>query len=213
MNGKEICEALRDIRCHIASANDIAYAPAECDHQGECSGTCPHCEGELRYIERQLRLRQAMGKAVVVAGLTLSTAALTPALAQTQQSPQQVATQRAEPRLVDAAPGDSDIVVIRGNVIDKEDKEPLIGASIVVIGTQHDTVTDLDGAFAIRVKRGSKLLIKHIGMKTLEIDAKQHINNTFVMDYDPDAALMGEVLIVGPQMHAVDADIYQPNHN
>ena len=210
MNGKKICEVLRGIRQDIASANDIEYAPAVCNYKGDCSGTCPRCESEMRYIERQLRLRRAMGKAVVVAGLTLSTAALTPALAQTQQSPPQVATQRTEPRLVDAAPGDSDVVIVRGNVIDKQDKEPLIGASISVIGTKNGTATDVNGAFAIRVTRGSKLLIKFIGMKDIVIDAKQNINNTFVMDHDPDAVLMGEVLIVGPPMHAVDADIYQP---
>ena len=210
MNGKKICEVLRGIRQDIASANDIEYAPAVCNHKGDCSGTCPRCESEMRYIERQLRLRRAMGKAAVVAGLTLSTATLTPALAQTQQFPPQVATQRTEPRLVDAAPGDNDVVIVRGNVIDQQDKEPLIGASISVIGTKDGTATDVNGAFAIRVTRGSKLLIKFIGMKDIVIDAKQNINNTFVMDHDPDAVLMGEVLIVGPPMHAVDADIYQP---
>ena len=210
MNGKQICGALREIRRHIASANDIDYAPAECEYKGECSGTCPHCESEMRYIERQLRMRQAMGKAVVVAGLTLSTATLTPALAQTQQSPPQVATQRTEPRLVDAAPGDSDVVIVRGNVIDKQDKEPLIGASISVIGTKNGTATDVDGAFAIRVTRGSKLLIKFIGMEDIVIDARQNIDGTFVMDYNPKTMLTGEVVIVGPPMHAVDADIYQP---
>lgn len=212
MNGKKICEVLRGIRQDIASANDIEYAPAVCNYKGDCSGTCPRCESEMRYIERQLRLRRAMGKAVVVAGLTLSTAALTPALAQTQQSPPQVATQRTEPRLVDAAPGDSDVVIVRGNVIDKQDKEPLIGASIVVIGTKYATTTDVDGAFAVRVKRDSRLQIEFIGMETLEIDAKQNISGTFVMDYAPKTILTGEVFIV-EQMHAVDADIYQPNHN
>lgn len=210
MNGKEICKALRNIRRHIASTNDIAYVPAECDYQGECSGTCPRCESEMHYIERQLRLRQAIGKAVVVAGLTLSTAALTPALAQTQQSPRQVAAQQSEPHLVDAAPDEIDVVVVRGTVIDKVDKEPIIGASISVIGTKNGTATNIDGAFAIRVKRGSKLLIKFIGMEDIVIDAKQNINSTFLMDYDPDAVLQGEVVIVGPRMHAVDADIYQP---
>lgn len=209
MNGKKICEVLRGIRQDIASANDIEYAPAVCNHKGDCSGTCPRCESEMRYIERQLRLRRAMGKAAVVAGLTLSTATLTPALAQTQQSPPQVATQRTEPRLVDAAPGDSDVVIVRGNVIDKQDKEPLIGASISVIGTKNGTATDVDGAFAVRVKRDSRLQIKFIGMETLEIDAKQNISGTFVMDYAPKTILTGEVLIV-EQMHAVDADIYQP---
>ena len=210
MNGKKICEVLRGIRQDIASANDIEYAPAVCNYKGDCSGTCPRCESEMRYIERQLRLRRAMGKAVVVAGLTLSTAALTPALAQTQQSPPQVATQRTEPRLVDAAPGDSDVVIVRGNVIDKQDKEPLIGASISVIGTKNGTATDVNGAFAIRVTRGSKLLIKFIGMEDIVIDARQNIDGTFVMDYDPKTMLTGEVVIVGPPMHAVDADIYQP---
>lgn len=210
MNGKEICGALREIRRHIASANDIDYAPAECEYKGECSGTCPHCESEMRYIERQLRLRQAMGKAVVVAGLTLSTAALTPAQAQTQQSTPQVATQQSGPHLVDAAPDSCDVVLVRGTVIDKEEKEPIIGASISVIGTKNGTATNIDGAFAIRVKRGSKLFIKYIGMKDIVIDAKQNINSTFLMDSDPDAVLTGEVVIVGPRMHAVDADIYQP---
>lgn len=210
MNGKEICEALRNIRRHIASTNDIAYVPAECDYQGECSGTCPRCESEMRYIERQLRLRRAMGKAVVVAGLTLSTAALTPALAQAQPSAPQVATQRTEPRLVDAAPDDSDAVVVSGTVIDKEEKGPIIGASISVIGTKNGTATDVDGAFAIRVTRGSKLLIKFIGMEDIVIDARQNIDGTFVMDYNPKTMLTGEVVIVGPRMHAVDADIYQP---
>ena len=209
MNGKKICEVLRGIRQDIASANGIEYTPAVCNHKGDCSGTCPRCESEMRYIERQLRLRRAMGKAAVVAGLTLSTAALTPALAQTQQSPPQVATQRTEPRLVDAAPGDSDVVIVRGNVIDKQDKEPLIGASIVVIGTKYATTTDVDGAFAVRVKRDCKVQIKFIGMETLEIDAKQNISGTFVMDYALKTMLTGEVLIV-EQMHAVDADIYQP---
>lgn len=210
MNGKEICKALRNIRRHIASTNDIAYVPAECDYQGECSGTCPRCESEMRYIERQLRLRRAMGKAVVVAGLTLSTAALTPALAQAQPSAPQVATQRTGPRLVDAAPDDSDAVVVSGTVIDKEEKEPIVGASISVIGTKNGTATDVDGAFAIRVTRGSKLLIKFIGMEDIVIDARQNIDGTFVMDYNPKTMLTGEVVIVGPRMHAVDADIYQP---
>ena len=213
MNGKKICEALRGIRQGIASANDIEYAPAVCNHKGDCSGTCPQCESEMRYIERQLRLRRAMGKAAVVAGLTLSTAALSPALAQTQQSTGIRTVHQFKPFLLDAAPGDSDVVVVRGTVINKEDKEPIIGATIVVKGTNYGTATDVDGAFAVRMKRGSKLQIKYIGMNDLEVDAKQNINSTFVMDYDPDAVLMGEVFISGPPMHAVDADIYQPKHN
>ena len=34
-------------------------------------GTCPKCEAEVRYLERELEKRQRMGKAAVVAGLSV----------------------------------------------------------------------------------------------------------------------------------------------
>ena len=61
----------------IARANDIEYHPTECDHKGDCAGTCPACESEVRWLERQLRLRQQLGKAVTIAGLSLGVSALT----------------------------------------------------------------------------------------------------------------------------------------
>ena len=67
--GKEICESLKDIRREIAHANEIEYEPAECRHEGDCTGTCPRCESETRWLEGQLRLRQSLGKAVTIAGL------------------------------------------------------------------------------------------------------------------------------------------------
>ena len=70
--GKHICETLKGIRKEIAQANDIDYKPIECSHNGDCAGTCPACESEMRWLERQLRLRQSLGKAVIVAGLSLT---------------------------------------------------------------------------------------------------------------------------------------------
>ena len=69
MTGKSKCKILKDIRRQIAAENDIAYVTAECRYQGECSGTCPKCESELRYLERELEKRQQAGKAIVVAGV------------------------------------------------------------------------------------------------------------------------------------------------
>jgi len=69
MNGKSKCKILKDIRRQIAEDNDIEYVTSECKFQGECSGTCPKCEAELRYLEDELRRRQAAGKAVAVAGI------------------------------------------------------------------------------------------------------------------------------------------------
>ena len=70
-NGKKICEHLKVVRKKIADANDIPYEMTECTHQGPCAGTCPKCESELRYIENQLTLRRAAGKAVSLVGLSL----------------------------------------------------------------------------------------------------------------------------------------------
>lgn len=71
MRGKEKCKALKEIRQKIAEQNDIAFAVSECTHQGDCKGTCPKCEAELRYLERQLEIRRNLGKAVAVAGISV----------------------------------------------------------------------------------------------------------------------------------------------
>ena len=54
MNGKSKCKILKDIRKKIAEDNDISYVTSECKYQGECSGTCPKCEAEVRYLEEEL---------------------------------------------------------------------------------------------------------------------------------------------------------------
>lgn len=67
--GKKTCKILKEIRAQIAKENDIAYVTSECKHQGDCAGTCPKCEAEVRYLEKELEKRAKLGKAVTVAGL------------------------------------------------------------------------------------------------------------------------------------------------
>lgn len=74
--GKHICETLKAIRRDIAEANEIDYNPTECTHKGDCAGTCPKCESETRWLEKQLRARQALGKAVTIAGLSVALGAM-----------------------------------------------------------------------------------------------------------------------------------------
>lgn len=72
MRGKEKCRALKEIRKQIAEKNDIEYVVSECSHQGECKGTCPKCEAELRFLERELERKKNLGKAVCVVGISAS---------------------------------------------------------------------------------------------------------------------------------------------
>lgn len=71
MKGKEKCRALKEIRRQIAEKNDIPYAVSRCSHQGDCKGTCPKCEAELQYLERELAVRKNLGKVVAIAGISV----------------------------------------------------------------------------------------------------------------------------------------------
>ena len=75
--GKSICSVLKTIRKQVADANEIKYEPRKCHHQGECRGTCPACEAEVRYIERELDIRRQLGKAVAIVGISAGLSALT----------------------------------------------------------------------------------------------------------------------------------------
>lgn len=69
MRGKDKCRILKQIRQQIADANDIEYITRECTYQGDCRGTCPRCEAELRYLEEQLEQRRNRGKKIAVAAI------------------------------------------------------------------------------------------------------------------------------------------------
>lgn len=68
--GKQTCKILKEIRRQIAEANNIEFVTSECRHKGDCAGTCPKCEAEVRYLEQQLRARTLAGKAAVIAGIS-----------------------------------------------------------------------------------------------------------------------------------------------
>lgn len=61
----------KKIRQMIADKNGVDYQTTECKFQGNCSGTCPKCEAEFRYLESQLKRKESAGKKVDVAGLAL----------------------------------------------------------------------------------------------------------------------------------------------
>ncbi len=70
MNGKEKCRILKQIRQQIAQENDIALVVEECTHKGECRGTCPRCESEVRYLEAELEKRRSLKKKIALAGIS-----------------------------------------------------------------------------------------------------------------------------------------------
>jgi TonB family protein len=105
--GKRTCEILKDVRRKIAQENDIALKERECTHEGDCRGTCPYCESEVRYLERELSKRRALGKAVTVAGIAVSAMMMgachgpktpaTPAGSEPEPTPVNTLSQAVEP--------------------------------------------------------------------------------------------------------------------
>lgn len=76
--GKQTCKILKDIRRQIAEANDIEFITSECQYQGDCLGTCPKCEAEVRYLEQQLERKRMAGKVVTILGISAGLVAMTP---------------------------------------------------------------------------------------------------------------------------------------
>ena len=73
---------------------------------------------------------------------------------------------------------------ISGTVVDA-DNQPIIGASVIAVGTHNGTVTDLNGHFSLNAQKGTALQISYVGFKTVTVkgSAKTHVvmqeeNNT-----------------------------------
>jgi len=69
--GKKICGELKKIRRRIADENGIKLDIPECTFEGECRGTCPRCEWEVKYLEQSLFERLKLGKIATISGLAL----------------------------------------------------------------------------------------------------------------------------------------------
>ena len=74
-------------------------------------------------------------------------------------------------------------VKVTGTVTSGDDGEPIIGATILVKGTNIGTITDLDGNFSLDVPEKNKILqISYVGMTMQEVAVKPHV--TVVLQSD-----------------------------
>ena len=175
--GKSTCKLLKDIRQQIADANGISYQPKECHHKGDCAGTCPACEEEIRYLERELKARKGNGFGMKVAGIAAGICATVMPLTAAAQgvkpdstaNPPVQTTKKAPIKVVDLSEGCASPVVVRGMVIGSDDKEPLIGASVVIDGTNKGVATNVDGQFALKLPPDTSLVISYIGCKDKKV--------------------------------------------
>ena len=70
--GKSTCRELKKIRKMIAEQNNIPLEDSECHYEGDCAGTCPKCDAEVRFLENALRKSKQLGKVVTLSGAALA---------------------------------------------------------------------------------------------------------------------------------------------
>ena len=200
--GKSTCQLLKDIRQQIADANGISYQPKECHHKGDCAGTCPACEEEIRYLERELKARKGNGFGMKVAGIAAGICATVMPMTAAAQAvtPDSTANRpvhtakKGDVKVVDLSDGCASPVVVRGMVIDAEDKEPVIGASVVIDGTNKGVATNVDGQFALNLPPDSSLVISYIGYKKQKVHVSSLLHsddNVIVLEVSELSGLSG----------------------
>lgn len=84
---------------------------------------------------------------------------------------------------------------VSGTVTD-EAGEPLIGATVVALGTTTGTVTDINGAFTLQVPSGiNTLQISYTGYRTMSVDVTTA--STVSVSLQTESVALDEVLVVG----------------
>lgn len=88
-------------------------------------------------------------------------------------------------------------VTVRGQVVDAETLEPLIGATVSQEGSTAGAVTDMDGNFQLKVSNGKSISLKYIGYDdvTVKVAGKgNHINLGQLMMKNASVALKDVVV-------------------
>ena len=93
-------------------------------------------------------------------------------------------------------------VNIRGSIKDQKSKEPLIGATVQVVGSNLATMTDIDGNFQLSgIKDGIyDIEIKYVGYKTaVKRQVKIEDNKVTTLDFEmvTDDQMLSDVVVVG----------------
>ena len=173
--GKSICNSLKAIRQRIADANGIIYTPRPCHHEGECKGTCPACEAEVRYLEDQIAMRTQYGMAAQVVGVAMGLGMLG---APAEASAQVCKPKGYDPALspISASPllQKRDSIEKAGSVIVKgrvktADSQPFVRAMVGTDDNPNLTLTNAEGEFITCIPRKANLVVRGLGMADKQV--------------------------------------------
>lgn len=85
-------------------------------------------------------------------------------------------------------------IKVTGTVTSASDGEPLIGASVLVVGTKTGTATDIDGNFTIQAERGATVSFSYVGYNNREVKVT---GNRLDVALEENSGVLDEVVVVG----------------
>ena len=136
-HGKATCKILKEIRRDIAAQNNIPLEEHGCTYEGDCRGTCPRCEAEVRYLENELQKKSQLGKAVITTGIVLGGMLMSGCHSSTPTSPEEPTHTSSETILNNNEPTEtSDTIPIGGEILDLE------GVEIIEMEVKNDKDQD-----------------------------------------------------------------------
>ena len=104
---------------------------------------------------------------------------------------------------------------ITGIVLDKKDRQPLIGATVQVAGTGVKAITDIDGKFSLNGLKAGKysITVNYISYKTVTLDGVEALKDTeghaLTIEMETDEQTLGEVSVVGIMKQNTDVAMLQ----
>ena len=84
---------------------------------------------------------------------------------------------------------------VSGSVTASDDRQPVIGASVLIKGTNTGTVSDASGRFSINAKQGDVLVISFLGYLPREIAIGTQTN--YAITLQPSSSNLNEVVVTG----------------
>ena len=212
--GKQTCKILKEIRRQIAEANDIEFVTSECRYKGDCLGTCPKCEAEVRYLEQQLHKRQLAGKLVNLAGISAGAIAMLAPISAQSQTPD-----TSLPMGDIAVHAATDTIKVKGKVLGETTgidgtivTDTLIGAAIRNLNSQKIVVTDIEGDFEIGAFLGDSIEVSYVGFNTRTIAIIDKSPLLITLN-DKGIVLLGECAVVSKPSNMIDLIITDEKGN
>ena len=211
-HGKNICNQLKEVRKRIAEENDIPLETEECTYKGECRGTCPRCEAEVRYLENALADRLRLGKVATVAGIVLALAGSVSAQDTTGVRISCPDKQIMTPTIDTVG---REMSTLRGTVVDSKTKEPIPFCNVIVkqdgkkVGS---AITDFDGIFSMRLPVGvydiSTSFIGYTPYLRMGVQLKEDQDESIVIEQ---SASFPDVMVIGMSIEPlIEIDPYGP---